>query len=218
MSHTTPTLAILAALLAANVPTASSAAQEYMQGDEVFVLRATELRVPGKAVAAVRKGDKLTVEQVQDKWLWVRSGEVRGWIDNRSVIPATLKARYDSQTDVSSVWGAIVGGDKYVDADKSGRATPKLFGVGLDVRGLKPGEGPQICNVVLGGWDNGRRLPKQGSLRYDDIDIALTESGADDWSLSIDGKPYGTVTAGDYVLIAVPARQVFVNGQIRRRR
>jgi len=64
----------------------ASFGQGFMKGDEVIALRDAPLNVEAKVVGTVHKGDKFVVEEVQDDWLWVRSGETRGWIDARHVV------------------------------------------------------------------------------------------------------------------------------------
>jgi hypothetical protein len=65
------------------------------KGDEVIALRVASLQVEAKTVGTVRAGDTLVVEDVQGDWLWVRSGEARGWIDARNVV--SLRIRLEAQ-------------------------------------------------------------------------------------------------------------------------
>jgi len=62
--------------------------QEYRKGDEVIVRRDAPLKVETETVGTVRNGDRLVVEDVRGKWLWVRSGQTRGWIESDSVTAA----------------------------------------------------------------------------------------------------------------------------------
>jgi len=80
------TLLVLAAMTTATALTASSVGQEHKKGDAVVAVRDADLKSGRDKVATVRKGDKLSVEQVQGKWLLVRSGETRAWISIRDVI------------------------------------------------------------------------------------------------------------------------------------
>jgi hypothetical protein len=63
----------------------SSFGQDFKKGDVVFVVQDTELKMGAKNIGTVYKGNRVTVESVQDNWLWVRSGEISGWINNKNV-------------------------------------------------------------------------------------------------------------------------------------
>jgi uncharacterized protein YgiM (DUF1202 family) len=82
-------IALGAAYLCTLVSTAAFA-QDYKKGDEVVAVKKLDLRVSGKVRGTVPKGERLTVEQVKDKWLWVRYGETSGWIDSSSVLSARV--------------------------------------------------------------------------------------------------------------------------------
>jgi len=60
-------------------------AAEYKKGDKVLVTADAQLKLGAKPVGTVQKGDRLTIQGVQGKWLWVKTGTVSGWIDSGNV-------------------------------------------------------------------------------------------------------------------------------------
>ena len=231
-----PALALTCAAL-----TATSFAQEFKPGDEVVALRDRELKIGREPVASVRKGQKLTVEQVQDNWLWVRSGETRGWIDNRSVIGADLVSWYERQDDMASSAGAEKALDHRVDEHGEGRA--RILGVTFQVLGLRARSKPGILihagdNVVIDdgntisgmgdpGWKNVvirgpdgtlRTWPRDGvNIEYGGVKIVIERVRDLSRTLSVNSRPYGIVQPGSHVLIN-ESREVFVNGELRKPR
>jgi len=208
-----PALALTCAAL-----TATSFAQEFKPGDEVVALRDRELKIGREPVASVRKGQKLTVEQVQDNWLWVRSGKTRGWVDTRSVISSALLAWYERLPDNESVEAAR-------------QVMAKLDGVMFDIHDA--GAERQLTHMGEGNIFDGIRRDYLVLARYTKVGISTYRVSARHRALGIKfdppnigmvlppppgslGAPYGRIQAGDYVLISARTRQVFVNGQLRR--
>ena len=218
-------------------------------GDEVVALRETELMVEAKAVGTVRKGEKLTVEDVQANWFWVRSGATRGWIGNESVLGADVLAFYDRLSDNSST-----------TEEKSRRTRGKLHGVLLEVVTAGPGvvivtdtslalphgvvledvtfpeaitiTGSGVANVnttfTFEGINGDNKVRVPDGLLYDSVNIQVGKAADGRRALRIrfpgarelppppPGRLYGTVEQRDYVFIDTKARQVSVNGQLRR--
>jgi len=196
----------------------ASFAQEYKKGDDVIALRDAPLKIETKMVGTVRKGDKLTVEDVQGNWLGVRSGDMHGWIEGTSVINAALKTWYERQSDMTSIWAALMDSKKRVD--ESGLARSIVFGVMFDFHSVKPGAEPSTSGQV-GAYNymNDVRVPSHFSVDYGEIKVTLAklsvEANERKCYLSINGKSYKTVEQGDYVLIT-KSREVFVNGELRK--
>ena len=169
--------------------------------------------VEAKVVGTVRKGDKLTVEQVQDNWLWVAAGAIRGWIDRRSVISAALMDWYRRLPEGDSV-------------DVSGQTRAKFRGVIFEIHNAGS-QGSTVnfnvnyadpCTIAFyrkvmvfverrddGRWALYLNFHPPGSL-----------AGSPPFPATFKGNRYGAVAQGDYVFIDTDTRQVFVNGQVRR--
>jgi DUF4097 and DUF4098 domain-containing protein YvlB len=88
MQHAKSMRTILMVVIASAYLAPISLGQEYRKGDEVMVRRDAALKVETETVGTVRNGDRLVVEDVRGKWLWVRSGQTRGWIESDSVTAA----------------------------------------------------------------------------------------------------------------------------------
>ena len=86
MQDTRATSIILAVVTVCVSLVTASMGAEYKRGDEVVALRDVELKVEAQAVGTVQKGEKLTVQDVQGEWLWVRRGETLGWIYHDHVV------------------------------------------------------------------------------------------------------------------------------------
>ena len=200
-------------------------------GDEVVTLRDAELMVETKSVGSVPKGGKCTVEQVQDNWLWVRSGETRGWIESTSVIDAGLNAWYERQPDMTN---APLEASVDFSVGKTGRVRGKILGVLLELRGLQPGEDAAICfdhpgpgTTVIGSGvvvigDTVAAKGHRATLRengvfvaYKAMALSLDKLSRQTRVLMVNGRSYGSLREGDHVLIDSSER-VFVNGQLRR--
>jgi hypothetical protein len=221
---------VLVAVLAFFGPIVTAIGQEYKPGDEVVALRDTELKAGRETVGNARKGDKLTVEQVQDQWLWVRCGQTRGWIDSGRVLEAQLSAWYQSQPAMES---DPERGEAGLRVGQSGRARAKVLGITLELLGVKPDSRPAVyLNVpnavfvdgskVIAGvitvWGHKAESPKDGVfLAYKRVAVQLERTSRESRSLMVNGKLWGTLRAGDHVLIDDSLR-VFVNGNLRRPR
>jgi hypothetical protein len=207
------------------------------KGDEVIALRTAPLQVEAETVGTVRKGDKLVVEEVQDNWLWVRSGETRGWVDNSNVLGAVLLNWYQRQPDIVSRLGSSA--DRYA-ADQSGRAKTKILGVTFEIAGLQPGARPGLwidtpAVQLIEGMFSGAldikndvvtmpgytiRRPRDGvyvEYQAQGMAIQVERLGKESRSLEVNRRPYGSVDQGDQVLVT-GSREVFVNGFVRKPR
>jgi hypothetical protein len=71
MRNVTLKVILLVAVLGFSAPTVSVVGQEYKAGDKVVALRNTVLKVGTQTVATVRRGQILTIGQVQGDWLWI---------------------------------------------------------------------------------------------------------------------------------------------------
>ncbi len=180
-------------------------------GDQVVTLREVPLRIEAEVVGRVPKGKRLTVQHVQDEWLWVETEHGNGWLTQDDVLDARLWTWYQKLSDGDSV--------------SSAQGTRARFeGVFFEIR--QSGAGP--TNPV----DNPRqRTPNL--IAYDRVWIYLIPQSADTYSLIVNfhpprrittGRPpeafvagflFGTVSAGDYVQIDVPPHAVKVNGEER---
>ena len=207
------------------------------KGDDVIALRVAPLQVESETVGTVGKGEKLVVEQVQGNWLWVRTGETRGWIDNSNVMGAVLLNWYQRQPDMVSRLGSSA--DRYV-ADQSGRARAKILGVTFEIAGLKPGARPGLwidtpAVQLIEGMFNGAlhitndvvtmpgytiRRPRDGvyvEYQAQGVFIQVERLGQESRSLEVNRRRYGSVQEGDHVVIS-KSREVFVNGFLRKPR
>jgi hypothetical protein len=207
------------------------------KGDEVIALRVAPLQVETKTVATVRTGDKLVIEEVQGDWLWVHTGETRGWVDNSNVMGDVLLKWYQRQPDMVSRLGSS--GDRYV-ADESGRAKAKILGVTFEIAGLQPGARPGLwidtpAVQLIEGMFNGAlhftndvvtmpgytiRRPRDGvyvAYQAPGMAIQVERLSKESRSLEVNRRLYGIVQEGDHVLIT-KSRDVFVNGLRRQAR
>ena len=82
------TRALILALLPLFMLGMAGGAGAIEKGDLVIVVQDAELRLPTGKVADVAVGDSLNVEQVKDKWLWVKPANEGkpGWIDAAKVV------------------------------------------------------------------------------------------------------------------------------------
>ncbi|MFH1924553.1 MAG: hypothetical protein ABIP48_32270 [Planctomycetota bacterium] len=182
-------------------------------GDEVVALRAAPLKAGTQVVVEVRRGDRLPVEQVQDRWLWVRSGETRGWIASDAVVNAKMIDWYQRLPEHFSV-------------DSEGRVRARLRGVLFEIDGA--GSKGATVNLNVNYADPCTAafytkvmvfLEKRGDGRwalYVNYDHPGKLSGSPPFPASFKGRFYGTAAEGDCVSVSTAARQVFVNGQYRR--
>jgi len=206
----------------ADMVATTSVGQEYRKGDEVVALRDCELKVGPHPIGTVRRGEKLAIEQIQDKWLWVRSGQTRGWIDSGSVMDAALFVWYRRLPELESV-------------TMSATARAKFAGILFQI--TNAGTGPSIVGNSQGSIYG---LPSRGpflNATYSRARILLERVGRREsrilwikfdppggdgiqippppgWTT---GSSYGLVQPGDLVLID-PSRKVFVNGVHRQPR
>jgi hypothetical protein len=183
-------------------------------GDAVVALSDVDLMVETKSVGSLRKGGKCAVERVQDEWLWVRSGDTRGWIDRRRVMSEKLLDWYRRLPDA-----------EFVETDA--RTRVKLRGVLFDISSA----GPRGLHI---GSDVDYADPVTITL-YGNLTVFLGQRRGDrDWGISLNfgpsagwsgglvpppearGRPYGTVMPGDYVSIDTQTHLVLVNGERRR--
>jgi hypothetical protein len=181
-------------------------------GDEVVVLRNTQLTAGSETFGSVAKGQKVVVEQIQGKWAWVKRGQVRGWVDKEAVIGATIMDWYGRLQEGASV-------------ENEGQARAKFRGVLFEMDGAGSKGGTINFNVnyaepctaafytkmmvflekrVDGLWGLYLNYNHRGTL-----------SGSPPFPAAFKGHFYGTAAEGDYVRISAHARQVFVNGQLR---
>ena len=80
--------------------------REYKAGDTVVVMKDAALKIDTKTVATARKGEKLTVQNVEGDWIGVSRGDVSGWVENTYV--------FGPITSVKTAENADAGlGDKY---------------------------------------------------------------------------------------------------------
>jgi len=152
MRPTTSTWIIIVAMTISVAFVAASRGQEdkkdappdaLKKGDEVIALRDSELRVEEKAVGGVRKGERLSVEDVKDDWLQVRTGETHGWVRTRVVIGAGLFEWFQKQPDGGSFLSSVFG-SPIKAVDKSQRVRVKLLGVTFEILALKTGVEPGV--------------------------------------------------------------------------
>jgi hypothetical protein len=190
-------------------------------GDEVVALRDSQLKAGAETVGAVRKGDKLVVEQVQGNWLWVQSGQTRGWIDGSRVISAALMHWYRRLPDgapihegesvrmkCEGVFLVVDGGGGMSTINNRGHVKigtlelPRGFlAIGQKVVFLlTQSETGRILSVTFM-----RRAEAQADFPPRDLPLYLNAA-----------RRYGTLRQGDFVRLAAGARQVFVNGQLRQ--
>ncbi len=199
------------AVVMASQQPARSGSLQVKEGDQVIALRDTNLQVSNIIVQTVRRGQRLPVEAVQGKWLWVFGGQARGWIDGGSVMEADLFAWYQRLADNESV-------------EKRGHARAKFDGVLFEIveAGSKPL--PNFFQAPVNG------IPVNGVYAYSkNVNIYVGKTPHKHRRLLLKfpggGRPfpylpelqsYGKVRQGDYVLILADTRQVFVNGEVRR--
>jgi len=158
-------------------------------GDEVVALSDTALKVAKQTVATARKGETLTVEQVQDNWLWVRTGQTRGWIESTAVIAPALLAYYQRRPEgfIAQIWGGVrtkINGIAFRIETDGRRTAIETHGSGMSIKG--------------------------GSMH-----VVIQKAGDSVCGLSVNGKRHGQARRGDYVFID-PSQKVFVNGRLRR--
>ncbi len=227
----------LAAISRGQEPNQGAPLAALEKGDEVIVLQDTALMIEAKTVGTVRKGDRLVVEQIQGDWLWVHTGQIRGWVRTRHVMSAALWNWYERQPDMVSQSGASA--SRYA-ADASGRARAKIFGVTFEITGLQPGaqaglymDTPEVSlieNMFHGALDITNdvvRMPGYSITRPRDgvyaewrdqaLRIRVERVGKQTRSLEVNGRRYGNVNEGDHVLI-YGSREVYVNGTLRNPR
>ena len=190
--------------------------QSFQQGTKVVALTNTQLKAGSETLASIRKGDLLTVEQTRDKWLWVRSGDARGWVDTRTVISCALLAWYERLPDHGSV-------------EYAGRTLGKCYGfmfeivdAGSQLYGSRWGPNTSVngYRVPTGGGENvncqnaGAFLRKAGDRRRE---LMISFPGSTRPFINIPAlRSYGMVDQGAYIFISTNDRSVFVNGQRRR--
>ncbi|HIC89762.1 MAG TPA: caspase family protein, partial [Anaerolineae bacterium] len=113
-------------LLAVHAP---ALGQDYSEGDQLVVLRDTQLKIEDRTVATVRQGSVLVVERVGRDWLWVRYGQTRGWIQRHNVslrrtLPDSAARGGPKPTSLQAMggtfnrtkrWALIIAINKYLD-------------------------------------------------------------------------------------------------------
>lgn len=77
--------AIAVTVVGLGLRAATAGEPQIKPGDEVVALKDHELKVRSTTVGEVRGGDRLIVEQTQGTWLWVRKGNIAGWIEKTAV-------------------------------------------------------------------------------------------------------------------------------------
>jgi len=199
----------------------------FKPGDEVIALSDADLTVEAKSVGSLRKGGKCTVERVQDNWLWVRSGDIRGWIDRGAVIGAALMDWYKRLPDNSSI-------------EHSGVSRAKYEGILFEI--ADAGERGSVItgrdNAFLNAAYNGVPVPLRPpftATTYSNLGIIIHVQGkhrelglyltagqplagffSGVFEAALRARSYGTVEQGDYAFIDPRARLVLVNGERRR--
>ncbi|MFO0909334.1 MAG: hypothetical protein U0794_13445 [Isosphaeraceae bacterium] len=67
---------------------AETAAHELRPGDRVMTLESgTRLKVESEVTATLSAGSVFRVERVKGKWVWIDSGNVRGWVKAEALVP-----------------------------------------------------------------------------------------------------------------------------------
>ena len=145
MRNSRSLIIILAVITTRAILATSCMGQDYKKGDEVIALRDLPLKVETETVGTVRKGDKLTVEDVKDNWLWVRSGETRGWIDSRNVTNSAASPAPAQEKD-SSVLQTRLEGQRVAIYNLVGNVE------------VVQGSGPDVVVEMRRGGQNANRL------------------------------------------------------------
>jgi hypothetical protein len=162
---------------------------DYQKGSRVVALKDSQLRIETKSTGIVHKGDKFTVLNAKEQWLWVRSGESLGWIERTSVIDATLFDHYRRQPDgfIDQVFGDV---------------RTKVNGVTFEIQG-----GGLNTSIEMNG---GKMLVKARAFQ-----LVIEKTGDGSCDLSVAETAYGTLQTGDHVFVNKSA-EVFVNGELRK--
>lgn len=181
-------------------------------GDNVVVLRDTALMVGTQTVATARKGDRFAVEQIQDKWLGVKSGQTYGWVEGGSVLNTRLVDWYGRLPNNTAVMA-------------SGQIRAKFDGVLFEV--TDPGS--EFVYNFFEGSINGFSVPNCVYANAKNVGVMVAKASGRNRVLSLRFpggrnifpempalRPYGTVAQDDYVIISAATRQVIVNGQHRQ--
>ncbi|MFH1924554.1 MAG: hypothetical protein ABIP48_32275 [Planctomycetota bacterium] len=185
-------------------------------GDEVVALRDTQLKAGAETVGTVRKGEKLTVEQVQGNWLWVKSAQTPGWIDGGSVLNAKLLDWYQRLPDNQRVIAAGHSRGKYkgiffeMNTQEGG---PSFVDSTMTINGQNLVTHP----VVVIGKDMTFVLDKQGTQWLLSVGFMRFNSvGFKNIPAAVNAtRRYGTVQPGAFVRIDVDKQRVYVDGHLR---
>jgi virulence-associated protein VagC len=194
-----------------------SVGQEYQKGDQIVVLRNSPLRLPGKTVGTVRKGDTLVIEHVRDKWLWVHVDQTAGWLDRRYVTP--VEPDHRSSQDHKDDKTVRPSGPQYTirlgtDITITG---DRLIAYGIKITLARKYMAPIVRS------DGSVLSPRFGEEIYFGPDEWRLKAANFKWrltktrQLSINDRSYGTLKQGDSVVVKDPL-EVIVNGQVRRPR
>jgi hypothetical protein len=130
MKRSRPLPILVAAIAFGAISGRACIGQEFKKGDEVIALRGAALQVEAKTVGTVSKGDTLVVDEVQDEWLWVRSGDIQGWIGRNNVEPAS-NTGYALR--FKAPWGTL-----YETGKKDGAYYLRVAGGGPEASGDQP--------------------------------------------------------------------------------
>jgi hypothetical protein len=182
-------------------------------GDEVALLRNVQLKAGSETFGDIGKGERVVVEQIQGKWLWVRSEQTRGWIDKEAVLSARMIDWYQRLPEDLSL-------------QHSGRERTKCFGIFLEIVGA----GVKRSFLDPGTYRHDNRT--YFIADYTNVMVYLENPGTDRGLFYLNFNPpgqltiplrgalkgncYGTVVPGDYVFLSTVSRQVLVNGQLRQ--
>ena len=187
-------------------------------GDEVIALRDADLKAGRERTGTARKGQKLTLEQVQAQWFWVESNGAKGWIDSSLVMDARLFDWYSGFPDDERIFTSQGMRAKFKGFwfDVAGQRSAATF---LDGRSMQfGGRSVSLPVVFVVGDETSCTLDKRGSRWLLSVTfMRLHNVGAfDRIPLAVDSlRRYGAVQPGDFVRIDVKQRRVYVNGQRR---
>ncbi len=185
-------------------------------GEEIVALRDASLMVETNRVGSVRKGEKLTVEQVQGNWLWVRSGQTRGWLDRRDVISEKLLDWYHRLPDGESVMQGETLRAKYKEIlfETIGQGNTSSF---IDSR-VDMGGRVASHPVMIIGKNATFVLDREGPSWILAVTFTpVKQLFSMETPLIVNAAPrYGVVRPDDYVFIDAKSRLVLVNGEPRK--
>ena len=191
---------------------------ELKPGVEVVVLKNANLMSGTETVGTVRKGQKLTVEDVQDEWLWVQSGQTKGWLDKRNVIYAALMDWYkrlpnDEQVTIGD---RMYGNYKDILFEVIGQKGANFFIDNPIQMGAQVASHP----VMVIGKNATFVLDRQGPQWLLSVTfMRLSNVFSNDTPVVVNAaRRYGLVRPGDFVRIDAKQRRVYVNSERQRPR